>query len=389
MNLRCKLPGLGTTIFTVQSRRALELGAVNVGQGFPDYPIDPQLAASVSAAMQDGHNQYAPMPGMPQLRAAIAAKLAACHGIDVDPAEEITVSCGGTEALFSAIQATVGAGDEVILFDPAYDAYEPAVRLAGGVCQRIALQPPEFRVDWARVASKINARTRLVIINNPQNPACSILARSDLDELARLLRGSDTLVLADEVYEHVVFDGLKHQSVLAHSELRARSFAVYSFGKTLHATGWRVGYCVAPAPLTAEFRKVHQFNTFTIATPLQIGIARYLLDKPACWQGLADFFAPKRAALRAALSGSGFELRAGAGTYFQLLDYSALSDENDIDFCERLMVQAGVATIPLSPFYRDAPPLRLLRVCIAKSDDTLAQAAERLRRFADAQGSRS
>ena len=379
--MRSRLPDIGTTIFTIQSRRALELGALNIGQGFPDYPIDPRLAEQVAAAMRANHNQYAPMAGVLELRVAIAAKLTACYGIEVDPAQEITITCGGTEALFSAIQAVIAPGDEVLLFDPAYDSYEPAVRLAGGRCHRIPLAPPAFQIDWQRVAELIGPRTRLVVLNNPHNPACTIASRADLDELARLLRGRDAYVLADEVYEHVVFDGAQHHSVLSHPELRERSFAVFSFGKTLHVTGWRVGYCVAPSALTNEFRKVHQFNTFSVATPLQVGIARHLVAVPESWQGLATFFAAKRDALRTALAGSAFELRPSAGTYFQLLDFSATSTETDLEFCERLMLEAGIATIALSPFYRDPPRLQLLRVCIAKSDATLQQAAEKLNAF--------
>lgn len=380
--MRSKLPDVGTTIFTIQSRRALELGALNIGQGFPDYPIDERLAAEVTVAMREGHNQYAPMAGVLELRRAIAAKLNLCYDIVVDPVEEVTVTCGGTEALFCAIQSVVGAGDEVIVFDPAYDAYEPAVRVAGGVCLRVPLRPPHFRVDWQRVGDLLNANTRLIILNNPHNPACAIASRADLDALWLLLRGRDTYVLADEVYEHVVFDGARHQSVLSHQELRARSFAVFSFGKTLHVTGWRVGYCVAPRLLTTEFRKIHQFNTFTIATPLQVAIARYLAAVPDCWRGLSAFFALKRDTLRDALAHSGFATPSSAGSYFQLLDFSALSGANDVEFCEQLMREAGVATIPLSPFYRQPPKIQLLRVCIAKSDSTLALAAQKLNAYA-------
>ncbi len=380
--MRSKLPDVGTTIFTLQSRRALELGALNIGQGFPDYPIDPRLAAHVSDAMREGLNQYAPMAGVLELRQAIATKLRLSYGIEVDPADDITVTCGGTEALFCAIQAVIGPGDEAIVFDPAYDAYEPAIRVAGGRCRRLPLLPPHFRIDWRRVRESITSNTRLIVLNNPHNPACSIATRADLDELAALLHGRETYVLADEVYEHVTFDGAKHQSVLSHPELRARSFAVFSFGKTLHATGWRVGYCVAPPELTAEFRKIHQFNTFSIAAPLQHGIARFLQATPDCWQGLAAFFAAKRDFLRSALADSGFLLPPSAGTYFQLLDYSALSDASDVEFCEQLMLQGGVATIPLSPFYQASPRIRLLRVCIAKADRTLALAAEKLNGYA-------
>jgi len=280
------------------------------------------------------------------------------------------------------VQAVSGPGDEVIVFDPAYDAYEPRVRLAGGQCVRIPLQPPEFAIDWDRVRACLTPRTRLVILNNPHNPACVVHGPAALDGLAEVLRDRDTYVLSDEVYEHVVYDGAQHASVLGHPELRARSFVAFSFGKTLHATGWRVGYCVAPPPLTREFRKVHQFNTFTIHTPTQHAIARYLVEKPAAWQGLADFFQRKRDLLLAALAGSGIGLVPARGTYFQLLDFSPLTDAGDVALSEQLMCDAKVALIPLSPFYASRPKLSLLRLCIAKQDATIELAAARLLEFA-------
>lgn len=379
---RSKLPDTETTIFTVISRRAHELGALNIGQGFPDFPIDPRLAELVTEAMRGGHNQYAMGDGLPDLRRAIAAKLAMSYALPVDPLEEITVTCGATEALFSAVQAVVGPGDEVVVFDPAYDAYEPMVRLAGGRCVRIPLQPPRFAIDWDRVRDSLTSRTRLVILNNPHNPACVVHGPAALDGLAEVLRGRDVYVLSDEVYEHVVFDGGRHASVLGHAELRERSFVTFSFGKTLHATGWRVGYCVAPLALTREFRKVHQFNTFTIHTPTQHAIARYLVEKPEAWQGLAGFFQRKRDLLHAALAGSGIGLVPAGGTYFQLLDFSPLTDEGDVIVSERLMREAKVALIPLSPFYASRPKLSLLRLCVAKQDATIELAAARLLEFA-------
>jgi methionine transaminase len=379
---RSKLPDTETTIFTVISRRANELGALNIGQGFPDFPIDPLLAELVTEAMAGGHNQYAMGDGLPELRRAIAAKLGTAYALPVDPIEEITVTCGATEALFSAVQAVVGPGDEVIVFDPAYDAYEPMVRLAGGQCIRIPLQPPEFAIDWDQVRACLTSRTRLVILNNPHNPACVVHGRAALDGLAEVLRDRDIYVLSDEVYEHVVYDGAQHASVLSHPELRARSFVTFSFGKTLHATGWRVGYCVAPPPLTREFRKVHQFNTFTIHTPTQHAIARYLVEKPEAWQGLAAFFQRKRDLLHAALAGSGIGLVPARGTYFQLLDFSPLTGEGDVALAERLMRAAKVALIPLSPFYASRPKLSLLRLCVAKQDATIELAAARLLEFA-------
>ncbi len=378
-----KLPDVGTTIFTVMSRRAAELGALNIGQGFPDYPVDPRLARSLAEAVAAGHNQYAPMEGVVALREAIAAKLRQALRIDVDPLAEITVTCGATEAIYSAVQAAVGPGDEAIVFDPAYDSYDPAIRLAGGQAVHIPLAPPRFRYDWDRVRAAITSRTRLVIVHTPLNPACTVARAADLAALAELLRDRPILLLADEVYEHVIYDGRRHESALAHEELRARSFVVYSFGKTLHATGWRTGYCVAPPALTRELRKVHQYNTFSIAAPLQAAIARYLPAHPECWQGLASFFEAKRDRLVQALDDSGFRLQPAEGTYFQLLDYTAIAPgSGDLDFSRRLLEEGGVATIPLSPFYREPPSLPYVRLCIAKEDATLDEAVHRLRAFA-------
>ena len=382
MPIASKLPDIGTTIFTVMSRRARELGALNLGQGFPDYDIDPRIAQLVTAAMAAGHNQYAPMEGSVVLRAQIARKIAACYGVAADPESEITITLGATEAIYSAIQATVGPADEVILFDPSYDSYDPAVRLAGARAVRLPLQLPDFHYDWDRVRATITTRTRLIIINSPHNPACTVTSAADLDALATVIDGRDILVLSDEVYEHVVSDGYTHFSVLTHPELRARSFAVYSFGKTLHATGIRVGYCIAPPELTRELRKVHQFNTFSIAHPLQHAIAAYLVQAPEAWQNLSGFFQAKRERLHDALAGSGFVLPAAAGTYFQLLDFSALDSCDDRRFAERLLTEAGVATIPLSPFYALPPHLSVVRLCIAKRDETLDTGAARLRAFA-------
>jgi methionine aminotransferase len=374
-----KLPDVGTTIFTVMSRRATEMGAVNVGQGFPDYPIDPDLAACVTDAVHAGFNQYAPMEGNVALRTAIAAKIAAGGGRPVDPEAELTISCGGTESIYSAIQAVVGHGDEAIVFDPAYDAYDPAIRLAGGRCLHIPLEAPHFRYDWERVRRAITDRTRMIVINNPHNPATSVATAEDLDTLAGLVRDRPITVLADEVYEHVLYDGRVHQSVMNHAELRTRSFAVYSFGKTLHITGWRVGYCVAPAGLTRELRKVHQFNAFSIAAPLQEAIRLYLERHPDAWRSVGRFFSAKRDLLRAQLAGSGLVMPPAQGSYFQLADYSAIADCDDVEFTERLINEAGVAVIPLSPFYREPPArMRIVRLCVAKRDETLVEAGRRI-----------
>ncbi len=311
MRFSSKLPEVGTTIFTVMSRRALEENALNIGQGFPDYPIDPRLARSLSEAVTAGRNQYAPMEGAIELREEISGKLNACYQQRFDPTDEITVTCGATEALYDAIQAVAGAGDEVIIFDPAYDAYEPAVRLAGARCVRIALAPPAFRFDWDEVRRALNARTRLIIINSPQNPSCTVATKDDLDALAACVRDRPITILADEVYEHVLFDGRHHASVLAHAELRERSYAVFSFGKTLHATGWRVGYCVAPAKMTRELRKVHQFNTFSIAAPLQHAHRPLSFGSSRCMAWIVSVLRSEARFTHRASKGLG--IRTGAG----------------------------------------------------------------------------
>jgi methionine aminotransferase len=381
MRFKSKLSDVGTTIFTVMSRRAVEEGALNVGQGFPDYPIDAELAAALVDSVAEGHNQYAPMEGVLALRELIALKVGRSYGVTVDPQAEITVTCGATEGLYDAIQAVVGPGDEAVIFDPAYDAYEPTVRLAGGRCVRVPLLPPAFAVDWDQVRASLSDRTRLIIINSPQNPSCTVLDRGDLDALAALVRDRPITVLSDEVYENVIFDGRQPSSVLGHPELRDKSFAVFSFGKALHATGWRTGYCVAPPALTQELRRVHQFNTFSIAAPLQHAIARYLSRRPNAWTGLAAFFQAKRDRLARSLERSGFEPLRAAGTYFLLVDYGSISRSGDLDFADRLIREAKVATIPLSPFYASPPPMTLIRLCIAKKDETLDLAATRLRAF--------
>jgi methionine aminotransferase len=389
-DLASKLPDVGTTIFTVMSRRATEMGAVNVGQGFPDYPIDPRLAECVTEAVAAGFNQYAPMEGERALRSAIARKIAAAGGRAVDPETELTVSCGGTESIYSAIQAVVARGEDAIVFDPAYDAYDPAIRLAGGRAVHIPLEAPHFRYDWDRVRAALTPRTRLIVINNPHNPACTAASAADLDALAELIRDRPIVVLADEVYEHVQYDGRVHQSVMNHPELAARSYAVYSFGKTLHITGWRVGYCVAPAGLTRELRKVHQFNAFSIAAPLQAAIRLYLERYPDVWREVAAFFGAKRDLLRGALEGTPFTLPPAAGSYFQLADFSGFGGDiaagNDVEFTERLINEARVAVIPLSPFYREPPEsMKIVRLCVAKRDETLLEAAARIRTWIEKQ----
>jgi methionine aminotransferase len=382
--MRSKLPDVGTTIFTTMSRRAAELGAVNLGQGFPDYPIDPRLAELVGDAMRDGHNQYAPMPGVPALLEAIGSRLEARYGLGLDPQQSITVTLGATEAIYSSIQALAGPGDEVLVFDPSYDSYDPAVRLAGARCVHVPLAPPYFAYDWDAVRAAVNERTRLIIINSPQNPSCTVLGPTDLDQLAAIVAGRDIRVLSDEVYEHVVFDGRQHYSVLGHAQLRQCAVAVYSFGKALHATGLRVGYAVASADITTELRKVHQFNTFTIATPLQHAIARYISERADVFSGLAGFFQSRRDLLTQLLAGSPLRVLPAAGSFFQLVDYSgceALVALDDQAAAQLLLEKAGVATIPLSPFYKVPPAQTLLRLCFAKREETLREGASRLRQW--------
>lgn len=377
-----KLPDVGTTIFTVISRRAEELGAVNLGQGFPDYPIDPRLTGLVTVAMQAGHNQYAPMPGLPALQTLIAADISRRHGVVIEPQRSVTITLGATEAIFSAVLALVGAGDEVLVFDPAYDSYDPAVRLAGARCVHVPLLPPTFAYDWDRVRAAVNERTRMVIINSPHNPACTVMSREDLDQLASIAEAHDLLVLSDEVYEHIVYAPVRHHSVLSHAGLRERALAVFSYGKSLHATGLRVGYCVAPPMLTTELRKVHQFNTFTIATAFQHAIAAYLDETPDVLTRLPGFFERKRALLAAGLAGSAFRVLPAQGTYFTLVDYSRcelLAGLDDQAAATRLLEQVGVASIPLTPFYREPIRHSLLRLCFAKQDATLEKAIARLR----------
>jgi methionine aminotransferase len=379
--MRSKLPHIGTTIFTVMTNRAHELGAINLAQGFPDFDPPQLLKDLVAQHVAAGRNQYAPMIGVAQLRERIAEKLGASYGRVPDPEAEITITLGATEAIFSAVAALVHPGDEVILFDPSYDSYEPAVLLAGGKPVRIALTPPAFEIDWERVKDAFTARTRLVIINTPHNPVATILRPADLAALAELLRPTEALVLSDEVYEHMVYDGAQHAGILTHPELAARGVAIFSFGKTMHATGWRVGYAVAPPEITREIRRVHQFNTFSIATPLQHAIADFLALAPEHNATLASFYQRKRDLFLERLRGSRFTWQPAAGSYFQLLDYSAIADVADVEFAERVLKEAGVASIPITPFYADPPRIRSLRFCFAKSDATLEQAADRLRKL--------
>ena len=378
MNIRSKLPHVGTTIFTVMTNRARELGAINLAQGFPDYDPPAKLKELLAHHVAAGHNQYAPMTGVAPLREQIASKLANSSGRKVDVENEITITLGATEALFSSVLALVHPGEEVILFDPSYDSYAPAVLLAGGKPIHIPLQPPKFQIDWDRVRDAISPRTRLVMINTPHNPVATVIAREELDILAEILRPTDALVISDEVYEHMIYDGARHASIVEHPELYERGVAVFSFGKTMHATGWRVGYAVAPAEITREIRRVHQFNTFSISQPLQLAIADFLRQAPEHNASLPAFYQAKRDRFLELLRASRFTWIPAAGSFFQLLDYSAISDDNDVEFADEVLREAGVASIPVSPFYVTPPKLRVLRFCFAKNDSTLADAAARL-----------
>ena len=378
MNIDTKLPKVGTTIFSVMSQLALDHQAVNLGQGFPDFEPPQALRDALSRAMAEGKNQYALGIGTAPLREQIAIKTQQLYGRRVDPAAEVTVTSGATEALFAAIAATVRAGEEVIVFDPAYDSYEPAIELQGARAVHIPLTVPSFAIDWQRVRDAITPRTRMILINSPHNPSGAVLSPDDLDTLAEITRDTDIVVLSDEVYEHIVYDGARHESVLRHPELAERSIVVSSFGKTYHCTGWKVGYAVAPAALSAEFRKVHQYLTFCTFHPAQAAFAEILANDPAHYLELPDFYQAKRDRFRALLAPSRFKLLDVPGGYFQLVDYSAIRDEDDIAFSRWLVEQGGVAGIPLTPFYDKPPGTRLLRLCFAKSDATMTAAAERL-----------
>lgn len=373
-----KLPKVGTTIFTVMSQMAAEHNAINLSQGFPDFDGPKKLLDAVGQYIGQGANQYAPMTGMPVLREEIAKKVAALYGATVSAESEITVTSGATEALFAAISAVVQPGDEVIVFDPAYDSYEPAIELNGGVAVHLQLQPPGFHIDWQHLKDAITAKTRMIVINTPHNPTGSILSAQDLEQLAELVRDTDILLLGDEVYEHIVFDGHKHHSLLSHPELYQRSFVVSSFGKTYHTTGWKIGYCVAPAILSAEFRKVHQYLTFSTSTPMQLALADIMRDEPSHYHDLPAFYQHKRDLFNTLIQPSKFSFAPGEGTYFQLVDYSTISDMSDVAFCQWLIKEVGVAAIPVSVFCQTPPKMKLVRFCFAKDDATLKQAAERL-----------
>jgi len=375
-----RLPQVGTTIFTVMSALAQQHGAVNLGQGFPDFDCDPRLLDAVDEAMRAGLNQYPPMTGVPGLREAVAAKIAAMYGHAYDAASEITITAGATQAIITAVLAIVHPGDEVIVLDPCYDSYEPSIELSGGRAVHVPLTPGSFEPDFGLIQAALSPRTRAIIINTPHNPSATVWSAAQMQRLTELLRGTDVIVIADEVYEHMVYDGALHQSVARFPELAQRSFIVSSFGKTYHVTGWKVGYVAAPAPLMAEFRKVHQFNVFTVNTPMQHGLASFMADA-SNHLNLPAFYQHKRDLFRAGLAKTRLRPLVTSGSYFQCVDYSAVSDLPEAEFCQWLTAEIGVAAIPLSAFYQGGFEQRIARFCFAKKDETLNLALARLARL--------
>lgn len=379
-HLDSRLPSVGTTIFTVMSALAAEVGAVNLGQGFPDFDCDPKLLDAVSGAMREGLNQYPPMAGVPALRQAVAKKIETLYGHRYDWNSEITITAGATQAILTAILCCVHPGDEVVVLEPCYDSYAPNIELAGGRVVRVPLTPGTFRPDFDKIAAALTPKTRAILVNTPHNPSATVWTKAEMERLAALLDGTDVLLIADEVYEHMVYDGQPHVSAASIPSLAARAFVVSSFGKTYHVTGWKVGYVAAPAPLTAEFRKVHQFNVFTVNTPVQHGLARYMED-PKPYLELGAFYQRKRDLFREGLARTRLKPLPSEGTYFQSVDYSAVSSLNEADFCQWLTREVGVAAIPLSAFYEGGFEQGFARLCFAKQDETLRAALARLARL--------
>jgi len=372
-----KLPQTGTTIFTLMSALANEVGAINLSQGFPDFDTSPELIKLVNTAMKKGHNQYAPMPGVQSLRERIAEKTEKLYGAVYNPDTEITITAGGTQAIFTAITAVINPNDEVIIFEPAFDCYAPAIKLMGGIVKSLELEPPDYRIPWDMVKRLINSKTRMIILNTPHNPTATILHKEDIDELSALVKNQDILILSDEVYEHLIYDGETHHSMARYPELQQRSFIVASFGKPFHATGWKVGYCMAPAFLMNEFRKVHQFLVFSVNAPIQYAIAEYLKDENT-YLSLPEFFEKKRDYFRAGLEQTRFKLLSCSGSYFQSVTFEDITDAKDIDFSLRITKEFGVASIPTSAFYTKGTDYHVLRFCFAKRQETLDKAVERL-----------
>jgi len=372
-----KLPNVGTTIFTVMSSLANEYNAINLSQGFPNFPVSDELISLVNQNMKKGYNQYAPMMGIKELREVISEKTYNLYNVKYNPDSEITVTSGGTEAIFDAITAVVKTNDEVIVFEPAYDCYVPAIELNGGIPVYVSLKYPDYKIDWNEAKNKITPKTKLIIVNTPHNPTGAVLDENDLKQLANIVQNTNIFIISDEVYEHIIFDGLKHNSLITVPELQQRSFIVSSFGKTFHATGWKTGYCVAPKELTTEFRKMHQFITFSTFTPLQYALAEFLKN-PANYNGLPNSNEKKRNIFLNSIKNSKFTFVPSKGSYFQNLCYSEISDEPDYDLAIRLTKEIGVASVPLSAFYHDKKDEKTLRFCFAKDDETLNRAGERL-----------
>lgn len=381
VSIESKLPSVGTTIFTVMTALANAHGALNLAQGFPDFSCEPALIDLVSRHMREGRNQYAPMAGVMELREQIARLSQERYGSNYDPETEITVTPGATEALYSAIAAVVNDGDEVILLEPAYDSYAPAITLNGGIPVHLPLEFPDYSINWEHLKKRINSKTRLIIINSPHNPTGSILSKSDIQKLEKLVSGNDIFIISDEVYEHIIFDGEDHQSLARFPGLRDRTFITGSFGKSLHTTGWRVGFCMAPAYLMQEFRKVHQFNVFSVSTPFQYGIKDFMIERQGYFQDLAGFYQEKRDLFRELVQGSKFKLLNCKGTYFQSVSFEGISDLSDQEFAREMTISQKLASIPVSVFYQNEEDNKVLRFCFAKSPDTLKKAAEILHSF--------
>ena len=380
MEIKSKLPNVGTTIFSVMTNLAIEHNAINLSQGFPDFNVNPDLISLIEKYMRQGFNQYAPMQGILQLRKKISGEVKELYGAEYDPLTEITVTSGATEALFSAITAVVRQGDEAIVFEPAYDSYIPAIELCGGVPINIKMTYPDYRIDWNMVNDAITSKTKLIILNSPHNPTGSILNSNDINALKEIISKNDIFIVSDEVYEHIIFDNLKHESMSRYPELAGKSFVISSFGKTYHATGWKIGYCLAPEAMSREFHKVHQYVTYATNTPIQYAYADYMENKNA-YTGLSMFYEKKRDLFLSHLNNSKFKIIPCHGTYFQMLDYSEISSEPDTDFSKKLITKPGIASIPPSVFYRGRDDHRVLRFCFAKKDETLKEAADKLCRI--------
>jgi methionine aminotransferase len=377
ISIKSKLPGTSSSIFSVMSKLAEEHQAINLSQGFPDYDCDPKLISFVNDAMLKGYNQYAPMSGTADLRALIADKVKTLYNASYDSETEITVTSGGTQAIYTALASVINPGDEVIIFEPAYDCYAPIIKAFGGLVKTYELTPPNYEIDWNIVKRLFSANTKMIILNSPHNPTGSTLADDDIQSLIKLTHGTDVLILSDEVYEHIIFDGQSHYSIALYPELKERSFIIASFGKLLHTTGWKVGYCIAPENLMKEFRKIHQFNVFSVNAPMQVGITNYLRD-PSVYNDLSSFFQQKRDLFRSLIMETKLKLLPCEGSYFQCVTYGAISDEKDTDMAIRLVKDFGVASVPVSAFYIKNTDYKVLRFCFAKRQETLEKAVERL-----------